>query len=563
MDRNELLSSLSKDPDYLDSLDKDGLLEAVDVLTSYVTEKASAIKAGTSDDAAADLAAAKEARERLDRVQVRLTEIAEAEAKVAAEADALTEGLTPVAETESTETEEPSEEASVEVEETPVVEVEEKEPALVAAKPSLGKMNARKPKDMNPPPVEKPNALVASVGAAVPGVKKIESGLDVANALIAQHKKLGSFRPDGLVSYPIASFDYDHGYSAERDQEKDFTLVGRMKEDAELLARKHINDVLGRPSNALVAAIPEPCGPFEPVFTYFSVSSRDGLLGLPTANARRGGIIYPDLVNQVTIGAEADLVTAIGTVWDEAQPKPFFLVECGTEHECVVQPYPTRLRFRNWDARFNPEYVAQTMSEAMIFQAHKMNATHIAAIKTLATNTALTGFGGGSIVSAVNTLSFAAARLRETHKASRNAAVSVLAPLWVLDALATDLITREATLSFENARARAAAAFASFDLDMQWLYDTPESIVAANAYPSTADFTMFFPGSYVRLDGGGLNFAETRDSTLNGLNQFEFFMETSEVICEVGIKGWDILDVPICPSGVTGTGVADLCEAVS
>lgn len=559
MDPTELLTKLSKDPDHIDTLTKDELLAAADALSGYVTEKATAITDGSSDDKTADLAAAKEARERLDRVRVRLDKINEDDAAIAAEAAALTEGIT--APTPEAETEETTEEAEATEVETPVVDevAVDKEPALVAAKPSLGKIAARKPKDMNPPAVEKPNALVASVGGGIKGVKRFDSGLDIAKAAIAQHKDLGSLKPQGTVSYPIAKFEYDHGYEVIENMDHDYAVVEQMKVDATRLASQRIDAALGR-TNALVAAIPEPCGPSEVVYSYFSVSTRDGLLTIPTANARRGGIIYPDSIEQLDI--TGDWADAIGVAWDDTAAKPFFLVDCGTNHECKVVPYPTRLRFRNWDARYNPEYVAHVMSESLIHHAHKLNAVHIAAIRTLATDTNIAGFGGGANVSVANTIAFAAARRRDELKMSQDAPLTVLAPFWVRESMATDLITRSSTLSFENARARATALFAGFNLDVQWLYDT-QGLAGKVVFPGTADFTLLVPGSYVRLDGGGLNIAETRDSTLNGLNQFEFFMESSEVVCEVGPKAWDILDVPVCPSGVTGGSVTNLCTAVS
>lgn len=559
MDPQELLTQLSKDPDHVATLDKDGLLAAADVLSQYVTEKATAIKDGTSDDRKADLAAAKEARDRLDAVRARLDTINQEEAAEAEEAAKLTEGLAPV-EAKAEDAETPEAEAEVEApaaeEETPA---EDKEPALVASRPSMGKIAARRPKEMAPPEPEQRNALVATVGAGVPGNPEFRTGLDVAKAALAQHKKLGSINPQSFTSYPVATFEYDHGYEVfQRDE--DYDVVEQMKKDAEALAKQRIAAALGKPVS-LTAAIPEPCGPSEAVYSFISVSSRDGLLQIPTANARRGGIVYPNVISQVDI--VDDWADAIAVAWDDTAAKPFFLVDCPTTHECLVVPYPTRLRFRNWDARFNPEYVAHVMAESVIFQAHRMNATQIAAIKTLATDTAIAGFGGGTNVSLANTLAFAAARLRETYRADQEAPVSVLLPWWVREAMAVDLITRQSTLSFENARARAAASLAAFNLDVQWLYDTTESISAGVAFPATADATIFFPGSYVRLDGGGLTIAETRDSTLNGLNQFEFFLETSEVVCEVGIKGLDILDIPVCPSGITGGSVTTLCDGAS
>lgn len=550
---DELLAQISTDPGLIDSMDKDGLLQAADALTAYVTSKAESITTGSSDDRTADLAAAKEARERLDKVRARLTEISNTEAQEAAEAAALTEGLVPPVEEAVTEEVEPAEVAATS-------EVEE-EPALVASQPSLGKIAARRPRDMTPPPAAPKSALVASMPSGAP----FETGLDVAKAALAQHKQLGNTRPGAFTTYPIANFEYDHGHEVF-NQEADYGVVEDMKAEAVKLAQRNIDQALGRPINSLVAAIPTPCGPTEPIYTMFSISARDGLLQVPTANARRGSLSYPASVSQVTIDDTALWDAAIGVAWDEAQPKPYYLVDCIESATCTVIPYPTRLRFRNWEQRFNPEYVAHVMAETLTFGAHKQNGIQIAAIRTAATNTGITNtFGsvnGGTIVSVAHTLSFAAAKYRDTFKMAQDAALTVLAPAWVREALAVDLMSRSSTMSLENARARATAIFAGFNLDVQWLYDT-QTITGSNAWPATADFTIYAPGTFVRLDGGGLSIAETRDSTLNGLNQFEFFMETSEVICMVGHAAWDLLDVPVCPSGVTGGSVTDFCASAS
>lgn len=562
---DELLSKISTDPTLIDSMDKDGLLEAADALTAYVTSKAESITKNESDDKAADLAAAKEARERLDKVRARLDEINTSEAEIAAEATALTEGLVPPV--VDTPEDDATEAHGIHVEgegSDAVIEgntIEEKEEALVASQPSLGKIAARRPRDMTPPAPAPKNALTA----AMPDGTPFETGLDVAKAAIAQHKKLGNLAPAGRTAYPIGTFEYDHGYEVF-NEDRDYNVVEDMKANEALRVQGNIDRTLGRPVNSLVAAIPTPCGPTEPIYTLFSLSARDGLLQVPTANARRGSLSYPISPTQVTIGADSDWEGAIANPWDDTAPKPFFLVDCPENHTCTVVPYPTRLRFRNWEQRYNPEYVAHVMAESLTFGAHRMNATQIAAIRTLATDTNITNtFGtvdGGTIVSTAHTLAFGAARYRDTYKMSQDAALTVLAPFWVREALAVDLITRQSTLSIENARARASAAFAGFNLDVQWLYDT-QTIVGGVAWPATADFTIYAPGTFVRLDGGGLTIAETRDSTLNGVNQFEFFTETSEVICQVGPAAWDILAVPVCPSGVTGGAVTDLCAATS
>jgi hypothetical protein len=559
---DELLSKISTDPALIDSMDKDGLLEAADALTAYITTQSQAILTGSSspEDKKKDLEAAKEARERLTAVQGRLDAINEEEAALNAEAAALTEGLVPPV----VEPVEESEGIKVETTDDVVVEnntIEEKEEALVAAQPSLGKIAARRPRDMTPPPAAPNNALVASM----PSGEVFETGVDVAKAALAQHKQLGNTRPGAFTSYPIATFEYDHGYEVF-NQESDYGVIEQAKAAEALRAQGNIDRLLGRPLSSLVAAIPTPCGPTEPVYTMFSISARDGLLQVPTVNARRGSLSYPISPTQVTIDDTAAWDTAIATAWDDTAAKPFYLVECPDPHTCTVVPYPTRLRFRNWEQRFNPEYVAHVMAESLTFGAHRMNATQIAAIRTLATDTNISNtFGtvdGGTIVSVAHTLAFAAARYRDTYKMSQDAALTVLSPAWVREALAVDLMTRQSTLSLENARARASALFAGFNLDVQWLYDT-QTIVGGVAWPATADFTIYAPGTFVRLDGGGLTIAETRDSTLNGVNQFEFFTETSEVICQVGPAAWDILAVPVCPNGVTGGSVTDLCGTVS
>jgi hypothetical protein len=150
---------------------------------------------------------------------------------------------------------------------------------------------------------------------------------------------------------------------------------------------------------------------------------------------------------------------------------------------------------------------------------------------------------------------------RDTFRMSPTATLELVFPAWVVDILVADLVARDSTQSFENARGRVLALFASIGVNIQAVQDWQSPADAGDdGWRTAADMLLYAPGTFVRLDGGSLDLGIVRDSTLNASNNFQTFVETFETVCEVGHDAWLLNDVTLCPRGATANRVTLDCN---
>jgi hypothetical protein len=552
---DELLAKLSENPDAVDELTREELEQAQAALTTRAIELATAVKDKTSDDPKADLEAALEAKERLAAVAARLETFVEEETANDSSADEILDGLDFVAEEEEVEETvvESTEEIEVPVVETPEVEeipeveeVEEEEKVLVAA-PSIGALAKRAPKHPVPVP-----AIVASAGPGLEGKTFADSG-EMVKAVMKYWKSFGSSVPRHEERYVAASFD-------TLDQYK-FQVTGEVDHDSTVIDAmlKEIRaDAQTNPETYALVASGGFCAPAQPVYDFFSISEEAGMIQLPTVGAPRGRLTYPVSTSYATIRANGGWEDAVAQQHSNADDegsatKASFAVACVSNTTCTIDAYPVILQFGNFQQRFYPEHVADALVESMRFNAHFVNATLIAAM--VAASTAELGGdpGGGGLVNVSHLVGFAAAKYRDNFRMSPTATLTLVAPAWVLDALAADLIARGSTVSFENAKGRVASVLAGFGVNVQWVQDYQSIGDNDDAgWPDAADFLLYAPGTFIRLDEGKLDLGIVRDSTLNSTNDFQIFTETFEAVCEIGHDSWNLQDIAICPTGAAG-----------
>ncbi len=553
---DELLAKLSENPDAVDELTREELEQAQAALTDRARELATAVKDKTSDDPKADLEAALEAKERLGAVSTRLEAFIEEDTANDTSADDILEGLDFEAEEVTEETEEVIEVAEVEVpevEEIPEVEVDLEEEKVLVAAPSIGALAKRAPKHPDPVP-----ALVASAGPGLES-KTFENIGDMSKAVMKYWKSFGSSKPRHEERYVAASFDTLDQYR--------FQVTGEVDHDSaviDALLKEIRADAQTNPETYALTASGGFCAPAQPVYDFFSISEEAGMVQLPTVGAPRGRLTYPVSTSYATIrgsGAWEDAVAQQHTnADDEANAtKVNFQIECPTTQTCAVDAYPVILGFGNFAQRFYPEHVAHALAESMRFNAHFVNATLIAAMVAAADAELGGDPGGGSLVNVAHLISFSAAKYRDNFRMSPTATLDLVSPAWVLDALAADLVARDSTQTFDNAKGRVSSIFAGFGVNVQWVQDYQSIGDNDDAgYPDAADFLLYAPGTFVRMDEGRLDLGIVRDSTLNATNDFQVFTETFEAVCEIG-DAWNLQDIAICPTGSTGNRVALTC----
>lgn len=553
----DLLEQISEKPDAIEEFTREQLEEVRAKLIEAGRSYTAAIKSGESEDKKADLEAAKEAKERLEAVNTRLAEF-EAEDKELSDAaaeldDVFGEDEEAVeddelkAEEEEPEVEEPVAEEEEPTEEPEVVEIEKETQPIAAsdepkAKPSVGAIAKRAPKQKLP---EK--ALVANAGPSLPTRfgESFRAPEEVADAMAYAWKNAASGQQVLVAAFP---HEDQYKYELKHDAEHDTAMISQAIRDYK--RGLEIGDVLTAAG---------PCAPAQPVYDFFSIVETAGMVMMPTVSAPRGGLIYPQSSSYATVRDTAAWSAAAGQQTETSKQK--YQVTCPSTTECTVVPFPLILEFTNMQQRFYPEFISHSLATSVAFHDHFVNATHIASMVTASTAQGGGDTGGGGLVNVANLVGFEAMKYRDNYRMSPTATLELVIPAWVIDALVADLVARNATVDFGNARARVQAAFASLNLNVQAVQDWQSSADAADGgWRTAADFLLFAPGTFVRLDGGSLNLGVVRDSTLNADNEFQIFQETFEVVCEVGHDSWLLDDVTVCPRGIAAADATLDCN---
>lgn len=463
------------------------------------------------------------------------------------------------------------------------VEDGEREPALTAAgRPARVDRSAlarRRPPSAAPPEVDETLARIV-FSADVPN---IPAGHEVRGDLQAVDRAIEAraeaFRRSstsrGREDIPVARVFAD--YPAERRLVDDRGMMLPPQ-----LAGARIDEALGAglrnvrtAGNALVAAgglcvLPTPLYNM-PVLGDDRRPIRDE--ALTSFQATRGGVIQlapptlPDLQGAVSVWTVADDESAT----DGSPTKPCLRVECGDERSAVIEAIPLCLTWGNFMARTYGELPNAWTELGMVAHARFAELRLWAAMRTLSTlvNTETT------VISAVRdvleVLDRAAVGYRSRHRLALAFPFRAILPETFLGVARTDIARAMPGGSFaENlnlAEATLRSFFTSRNINVTWSPDInmmgqQAAATALADYPPAIDWLLYPEGTFIHLDGGTLDLGLVRDSTLNGTNDVQTFVETFEGVHRVGhqsIGG----TINVCPSGaVSGTlNPAALCAS--
>ena len=542
---SDLLKKISAKPDLIDET---GAADLVAVQAA-LAEQALAIAEGVveSSDPAADIAALEEANALADRIDARLEALAAEESERSEKVSALASRFQP-----ATDEEESVVEVSDPVEDDGDTAETPADPDLVsvtaaAVRAPLGLIAKRVPAERRP--TAQSNALTAS--AAGHDGERIDTSERLGELMIEEWQRMGGIRLAQPTPTTVASFSTEgmHRYNI-RD--------GLSVEDSGRVFDQLRKDMQYGGMDALTAA-GGVCAPAQPIYSFFSVSTEDGLLQLPTVGAPRGRVTYPISPSFDDIATTAGWRNAVGKIpytnanAEAGATKSKYEPVCPEITTCTIDAFPLILEFGNFTNLFYPEFVAHVTAESVKAHSHFVNENLIADIVAAATVVGGGDPGGGTLVNLSQILSFEALRYREKYRMSRTAVLDAGAPHWLLDAMVADHIARNATTEYA-ARANVSRIFDEMNVRVQFVYDWQgASDGLFGAYPATVDLLLWAPGTVVRLDGGSLNLGVVRDSTLNSTNEFQTFTETFEAICVPGNEVVLINNVTVCPDGTAAS----------
>ena len=427
--------------------------------------------------------------------------------------------------------------------------------------PTMTEIRARAPQIEGP---RSESVLVAS--SDIPGFMaggRIEDGRALTRAVIARSKHL---RPvaGGGERVPIASFQREHQIvmSPAYDHDKFEQLLSRS------------NDM-----EALVAA-GGWCAPSQIDYDLFNIvcTNADGLLDLPTTGIERGGLRWP-------ISPTFAEVAASDGLWHWTETQDVAAVT-GTDQSgvktCDRAPCPEFLEARlacdgicltagNLTMDAYPETIDNFLTLLQAANAHKINGLRIAQL--IASSIAVSGFTGmgepasGVVANVLGAIELQAIDYRELYRMCETAVLEVILPRWLRGAMRSDLRRRTGVQIEAYNDSMLMSLFDALNVRVQWVTDWqmgstgfPGGPVPALLWPSTVQFMIFAPGTFVLGQGMTLDLGVIRDSTLNATNDFTAaWMEECWLIAQRGHQS-RLVSVNICPNGTTGAANYVACN---
>lgn len=311
------------------------------------------------------------------------------------------------------------------------------------------------------------------------------------------------------------------------------------------------------------------CAPSQIVYDLFEAeceTGSDSLFSLPTFRVTRGGIRWP-----VYIPHDASFNP--GFVWTEANDiaatsgtptKPCVSIPCPTFAECRLDATGLCVTAGNLMDRAYPEQVRWFLNRAI--RAYERNSSIRQLNLVLADVVPVAQPASfGALSALLNSLLLQAVDYRETNGLCLGQQLDLLLPGWALEVLRSDVARQDGTFSIGNlpTNADVTAWLASVGLNVAFVnYWQPIAGNPATVWPTSIQYLIGYPGSYIRFDQGRLDLGVIRDSVLNSTNDYTAVW-FEEFYC-VGRRGPQsrLVTVPICPSGDVGGRVTASGDAV-
>lgn len=277
--------------------------------------------------------------------------------------------------------------------------------------------------------------------------------------------------------------------------------------------------------------------------------------GLPKLQASRGQILYRKATSMgdsytsgvgiwnSTTDASSGALAATPTV-----TKNIVRITIPSVTTVGIEAVTTRAVVGNFIDRTDPELVEFMMGRLAAEQARAAENEYltqlIAASDQKLTFAAVEGFAADFFFA----LDRSVGAYEYRNRTDPNTRLSILLPEWIKDAIRSDIALQQATAQgpvspFSTTDAWINDQLALRNLDVTWHLDTAvsgeafgatQTAGALAAYPTTAHWWIWAPGTVLLLDGGTLDLGIVRDSVLNQTNDMQFFAETFQALVNLG-----------------------------
>jgi hypothetical protein len=440
-----------------------------------------------------------------------------------------------------------------------------REPGRRGLNVPLGEVAKNAPKVTAAPERRRESVLVAS--ADIPDYALGSKLTDMDSLVAAMQSRARSLpilsRGDDTTRYPIASLQREFAYTLDLSS-----------------TPEQINEVLKNVADpeALIAA-GGWCSPSEISYDFYNIVCVDGTLDLPTTGINRGGMRFPvspsfgDLVGNAAMWSwteTQDIAAVTGTA--QSGTKTCARVPCPSFNEVRLACDGLCLTVGNLTEDAYPELIANHTRLLFAAHAHKMNAkriTQLIAYSTPATGQTFGSAGSGVVSPVLGALELQAIDYREKFAMCQDAVLEVILPRWLRGVMRSDLRkrTRENTNMLSVTDALLMSLFDAMNLRVQWVGDWQTrtagyfgNATLLTAWPSTVQYMMYAPGTFVLGQGLRLDLGVIRDSVMNATNDHTAeWMEECWLIAKIGHES-RLGIINICPDGTVGAADLTACD---
>jgi len=409
---------------------------------------------------------------------------------------------------------------------------------------------------------EERSEAVIVASADVPGFQqggRLENIGQLAEAMHKRARMLPISRDGDPNIFPVASLQREFNFTLnENSTPEDMDAVLKAASDTEVLT-----------------AAGGWCAPSEISYDFFNIVCEDGMIDLPTVGLNRGGVQYP---TSPSFGDLADIDGIVWT-WTEADDieavdsasifKPCVRVECPTFVDRRADCYGFCVTAGNLVDYAYPELITNWLRLVMAIRARATNARIIdimlngggsgdAITPSIAVNHA--GLLGATTSALLSSIELSAIDYREKYSMCAEAVLEVVLPRWANAVIRADLANRDGISVFGVTDAMIADWFDVRNVRVQFVGDwqvraagDPGAATPATAWPTTMDYMIFAPGTFVRGNSMSLDLGVVRDSVLNATNDHTAaWTEDCFAILKPGHES-RVVTVDICGSGEIGS----------
>lgn len=324
------------------------------------------------------------------------------------------------------------------------------------------------------------------------------------------------------------------------------------------------------------------CSPSEIDYNVCPPADVADLWDVPSITVRRGGVRYP---------VSEDFSTVYGSgvgCWTEAEEiartedKPCYMVDCPDFEEirlnicslCIQAPMLTAWGY--------PEWVAAAVTNRLAAFEHRLSANLIAAAAASATvvapiNPPGTGdapYGPGLAALVFGYVELQATDMRYRHRWAQSRPLEVVFPAWFRGALRSDITKRAGWDSIAKTDQYINEKFAAINVRPQWVVNWQDAFASGTAtdmggttppttWPARVKFLLYPAGAFQRARGEITRVSGVRnDPQLLRQNvELALFLEVYWGLISRCPEA-RLLDIPVCPTGMTGGTGTNACPAV-